>query len=515
MELLLHEFLRLNAIRYPDRTAILFRNQRFTYSQFNARVNRLANALSNLGVKKGDKVAFMMTNCNELLEVGYAAPKIGAAFVPINSRSVASEIEYLVNDSDSVAVFVNAECLPEVIKARPNFALARNVIVVRGEAPAGTLSYEELLDGAPDTEPKVEVSEGDLMCLMYTGGTTGRPKGSIRSHRGIALLALLFAIEYDYHEGDMGLVAGPLYGAAAFAFCIPNLTIGGAVCILPVFHPVEALKAIDQFKCNNAFLAPVMLDFILNLPDEVKKRYDVSSMKAIMSVGAPLHTDTKEGTIAYFKNSGLHELYGASEHGASTDLKPYDQLRKTRCVGVPFLGMEVKLLDKDGNEVPRGEMGEFWVRGLTVCDGYYKKPEATAEALRNGWLGLGDMGRQDEEGYYYIVDRKKDMIISGALNIYPTEIEDVLRKHPDIFDVAVIGVPDQKWGEAVKAVVELKEGARITADEIIKWCENKMAGYKKPKSVDIVDQLPRTLQGKVLKYQLRKKYWENMDIKVQ
>ena len=498
----------------PVNAAQCVRNQRFTYSQFNARVNRVANALSNLGVKKGDKVAFMMTNCNELLEIGYAAPKIGAAFVPINSRSVSSEIEYVVNDSDSVAVFVSVECLPEVMKARPNFALARNIIVVRGEAPAGTLAYEELLAGAPDTEPKVEVSERDLMCLMYTGGTTGRPKGSIRSYRGIALLALLFAIEYDYHEGDMGLVAGPLYGAAAFTFCIPNLTIGGAACILPVFHPVEALKAIDQFKCNNAFLAPVMLDFILNLPDEVKKQYDVSSMKAIMSVGAPLHTDTKEGTIAYFKNAGLHELYGASEYGASTDLKPYDQLRKTRCVGVPFLGMEVKLLDKDGNEVPKGEVGEFWVRGLTVCDGYYKKPEATAEALRNGWLGLGDMGRQDEEGYYYIVDRKQDMIISGGINVYPAEIEEVLHTHPKVLDVAVIGVPDKKWGEAVKAVLVLKPGETATEEEIIQWCDGRMAGHKKPKSVDFVPEIPRTLQGKALKNKMREKYWAGRKIKV-
>jgi len=348
---------------------------------------------------------------------------------------------------------------------------------------------------------------------MYTGGTTGRPKGAVRSHRSMYMVALLFSIEFSIGRNGKGFVSGPLYGAAALSISMPNFFVGNAVHILEKFHPVEVLEAIHKEKSTTTFMAPPMFEAIFALPENVRDRYDVSSMKTLVSVGAPLHTSTKEKILAFFGDVDLNEFYGASEHGGSTNLFPEYQKEKNRSVGLPMLGMEVKLIDDDGHDVERGEVGEFLVKGLTLCDGYYKKPDATAESFHGDWLGLGDMGVQDEEGYYYIVDRKQDMILSGAINVYPAEIEEVLHEHPKIADVAVIGVPDEKWGEAVKAVVVLKDGETANEEEIIHFCNGKLARFKLPHSVDFVSDLPRSLQGKLLKFQIRDKYRQEKEAK--
>ena len=497
--------IKLNAVRYGDKEALSYKDKRFSYREFNERINRLAHALLESGVEKGDKVAFMLLNCNELFEIMFACAKIGAVFVPINSRFVGPEIEHVLTNSDAVALIYGAEFDKEISSIKERVKEVQLFVSVGGSAEMASFEFESWIARYSEQEPVIdyELGELDTVCIMYTGGTTGRPKGAVRSHRSMYLVALLFSIEFGIVRNGKGLVSGPLYGAAALSTSVPNLLVGNPIHILPKFHPVEVLEAIDKEKTTTSFMAPPMFDAIFALPEELRNKYDVSSMKGLFSVGAPLHSSTKEKVLAFFNEAELNEFYGATEHGGSTNLFPEYQELKDRSVGVPMLGMEVKLVDADGNEVPPGQPGEFLVKGLTLCDEYYKNPEATAEAFNGEWLGLGDMGVQDEDGFYSIVDRKQDMILSGAMNVYPAEIEGVLHRHPKIADVAVIGVPDEKWGEAVKAIVVLRAGEEADAKEIIDFCTGKLADYKKPRSVDFMDELPRSLQGKLLKYKLR------------
>jgi len=500
--------IKLNAVRYAEKEAISFKDKRFNYRELNNRINQLANGLQSYGIKKGDKVAFMLLNCNELIEIIFACGKIGAVFVPINSRFVGPEIKHVLDNSDSVALFFGSDFESEIKTIRDDLEAIRHFVAVGQVGNVAEIEYEALLAKYLNTEPIPDepLKELDTICFMYTGGTTGLPKAAVRSHRSLYMVALLFSIEFSIGRNGKGLISGPLYGAAALSISIPNLFVGNPVHILDRFHPVEVIKAIDQEKLTNTFMAPPMFEAIFALPEDVRDNFDVSSMTTLVSVGAPLHTSTKEKVMSFFDGADLNEFYGASEHGGSTNLFPEYQSEKDRSVGLPMLGMEVKLVNPEGEEVARGETGEFVVKGLTLCDEYYKNPEATAEAFSGEWLGLGDMGVQDEEGYYYIVDRKQDMILSGALNVYPAEIEGVLHQHPKVVDVAVIGVPDEKWGETVKALVLLREGETADEEEIIKFCDGKLANFKKPHSVEFVDSLPRSLQGKLLKYQLREKY---------
>lgn len=499
----------LNAKRYGEKEAISFKGKRFTYAQFNQRINQLAHALQSEGIQKGDKVAFQLMNCNQLYEVIFACGKIGAAYVPVNSRFVSQEIKHVLDDSESTALIFDSRFSDEVKAIQDQANYTHHYISV-GESEVSSFEYEQWISQFPTDEPvpSEPLNELDIFCIMYTGGTTGRPKGAVRSHRSLYLVALLFSIEFSIGRGGKGLVAGPAYGAAALSISIPNFFVGNPVHIIEKFHPVEVLEAIEQEKPTTTFLAPPMFDAIFALPKDVRDKYDVSSMKSLISVGAPLHTSTKEKVLSFFESSEVNEFYGATELGGAANLFPEDQKRKNRSVGLPMLGMDIKLLDDDGEEVKQGDAGAFYVKGITLCDEYYKRPEATEEAFKDEWLGLGDMGIQDEEGYYYIVDRKQDMILSGAINVYPAEIEEVLHEHPNIADVAVIGVPHEKWGEVAKAIVVPREEEKADAEDILEFCNGKLAKFKIPHSVEFTDELPRSLQGKLLKYQIREKFME-------
>lgn len=498
--------LKLNAIRYGEKEAISFNGKSFTYKQLNERVNQLAHAMQSEGIKKGDKVAFMLLNCNELIEIMFACSKIGAVYIPINARFVGREIAHVLNNSRSTALFFDARFGEEINQARDNFTTAKIYISVGGHHSIAANEYEAWIGSHKKSEPIPDepLQETDTICYLYTGGTTGLPKGAVRSHRSLYLVSLLFSIEFEIGRNGKGLVAGPLFGAAALSISMPNFFVGNPVHLIERFEPEAVLKAIDEKKPTTTFLAPPMLDAIFALPDDVKQRYDVTSMKSIISVGAPLMTATKNKTLSFFPNVKLNEFYGASEHGGSTNLFPEYMELKNRSVGLPMLGMEVKIIDDSGNEVQQGEVGEIVVKGLTLCDGYYDNPEANEEAFKDGWLGLGDMGKQDEEGFYYLVDRKQDMILSGAFNVYPAEIEEVLHEYPDIVEGAVIGMPHDKWGEVPIAIIRLKDGLTAEETEIINFCKGKMADYKIPHKVIFVQEpLPRSLQGKVLKFKLR------------
>ncbi len=511
-----HSGVELNALKRPDATAVIDADRRVTWSELNERANRIANGLMKLGLSKGDKVTVLTFNCQEMLELYTGLGKAGLVLVPMNFRNVGKEIVYQVNNSDSKAIVLGEEFIDRVWPLRDQFEQVRpgNYVVIGSERPEGGVNYEEFLSSADASAPGVQVTEQDPAIIMYTSGTTGYPKGAVRTHRGVVLLGLYACIEYGFSENDINLSAAPLFHAAPAFFATTHLLVGSTVCVMKIFDPISILETIQRERVTDFFMAPTMFSLILALPEEERNKYDMSSVRCVISAAAPLHTITKEAILDYFKCAELHEFYGATETGIVTNLRPKDQRRKIRCVGQPFFGVDVKLLDSEGREVGPGEVGELYAATPFLLQEYYKNPDATAKSTRNGFFSVGDMARRDEEGYYYIVDRTQDMIISGGSNIYPAEIEETLHSHPKIQEAAVIGVPDETWGETVKAIVVLKPGQTATEQEIIEYCLERMARYKRPRSIEFVDELPRNPSGKILKRVIRQQYWKGRDFQV-
>ena len=510
-ELVTYNGIELHAAKRPGDIAVIYGEQRLNWSALNERANRVAHGFMNMGLKKGDKVTVLSFNCPEMLEITAGLNKAGLVVVPMNFRNVGKEIIYQVDNSDSRAVVFGEEFIDRIMPIRDSLAGVPpdNYVVIGGQTPDGTENYENLLAGADSGNPGVDVGEDDPSLIIYTSGTTGHPKGAVRSHRSVVLMGLYACTEYGFTEDEVNLSAAPLYHSAPAFFANTHLYIGAKTCIVKVFDPVTILEAIERERATNFFMAPTMYDLILSLPDEEKKKYDVSSVRCAISAAAPLHTATKEAILDFFSNAELHEFYGATETGVVTNLRPRDQRRKVRCVGQAFFGADIMLLDEDGNEVKQGEVGEIYAATPCLMDEYYKNPEATEKGMRGHYFSVGDMARCDEEGYYYIVDRRQDMIISGGSNIYPAEIEETLHSHPKIMEAAVIGVPNERWGESVKALVVLKPGETATEEEIIEYCRANAADYKKPRSVDFLDELPRNPSGKILKRVLREPYWKD------
>lgn len=504
----------LHARRTPDKTALIFEDKRITFKECNARICRLGNALKSLGLGEGDKIALLTQNCNQFLEVNAAVTTIGVASVFINYRLTRSEIVYIVNDSDSKAIIMGEDYVGKVREASEDFEQVKHYIVISDTHPEeadGFIGYEKFIAKFPDEKPEKPESRGAT--IIYTSGTTGKPKGAVRTlkENSTSIMGLLAA--FGFRSSDIHLVCGPLYHSAPPAFAGINSIFGATVCIMKRFDPEEALALIEKEKITSTFVVPTMLRQILALPDEIKKKYDISSMRMIVTAAAPLPTTTKLGTLDFFGDI-LYEFYGSTETGIVTLLTPKDMRSKVRCVGKALPGHDVKLLDEDGNEVKQGEIGEFYVKSDVLLDRYYNKEEAFNKCMRDGYFSVGDLAYMDEEGYYYLVDRTTDMIISGGANIYPKEIEEVLHNHPKVYDAGVIGIPDEKWGEAIKAFIVTKDGETCSEGEIIEFVGKHLASYKKPKSVEFMDEIPRSLQGKILKKELKKKYWKEEKIQI-
>jgi long-chain acyl-CoA synthetase len=379
------------------------------------------------------------------------------------------------------------------------------------------LSYDELAATGSEEEPGVDVWEGDTILLAQTGGTTGRPKGVIVTHRSMCSIIYQICFIHNYREEDHGLQAMPSYSSAGIAYDWgATLFHGGSLFIapLPPFDPAAILDIITREKINHLTLAPVMLDFILMVLGANPGKYDVSSVRTVICAGAPTLPRTREAAVKVFGEGALYVEYSATEMGVATCLKPHEVLKYPLSSGRAALGQEVKVIGPDGRELPRGEVGEIVLAGSMVTPGYNKNPEANRSSFHGRFLGIGDMGFMDEDGYVTIVDRKSDMIISGGSNIYPAEIEEVMIKNDKIAEVAVIGVPSEQWGESVKALVRLQPELEATPEEIIEWCSGKMAGYRIPRSVEFVADYPRTAAGKIQKAELRKKYWEGKERKI-
>ena len=501
------QILTLTTNKFPERTAILFEEKRFTYQQFNGRVNQLAHSLLKMGLKKGEKVASLLFNSNHFVEAYFATAKAGGIFTPINFRFAPEEVRYILNHSDARFFIFGEEFSGLVETIRPKLTKVEFFISVRDGAVKGYLDYEALLKESENTEPAVRLSEKDKCQLMYTSGTTGRPKGALITHGNILWNLINNIMGREDKEGEVSLVIGPLYHTAALNnhFTV-RVALAGTSILIKRFEPKRVMEIIEKEKVNVISGAPAMYHLLLALPDV--ERYDTSSITKCTSGAAILPDESREKLLKLFPNAkGVYDVYGCTEASPNiTILKAEDSLRKRECVGPPLPFLEVRIVDDQDRDVPAGEVGELICRGPNVMKGYYKNRKATREALRGGWLHTGDLARLDEEGFVYIVDRKKDMIVSGGENIYPREIEEVLYHHPKIQEATVIGVPDRLWGESVKAIVVLKKGETMKEEEVIEYCKNHLASYKKPKSVEFVEDLSRNPSGKVLKTALREKY---------
>lgn len=513
IELTLGRSLRLAAERSPDKIAIRCGDEALTHAEINLRGNRLANGLLKLGLRKGDRVGVIMPNGIDYLAVVYAAAKAGLILVFMNYRFTGRDIAYQLSDSNAKALIYGDEFADAVRDARAEHPGVWMIASRTGE-PHDIGTLRDIAGSASDSEPDVFVSEHDTIYLGYTSGTTGFPKGAIVTHRNRSLAYRYWAIEYGFGSEDRYLQSGPFHHSVQVGFTLAQLSLGGTATVLPKFDPRDAVNVMKSQKITWSFMVPFMYNAILALPEAERRAHDLSELRTFISAASPLPTGVKDRLLEAFPHVGLHEFYGATEAGVVTNLRPSEQRNKIRCVGKPILDMEVKILDEAANEVAPGEVGYLYMKGPTLFDGYYGSPDKTAAAFRDGWCTLGDLARIDDDGYLYIVDRAKDVIKSGGVNIFPAEIEEVLTLHPKVFEVAVVGIPDDRWGEAVHAIVVPKGDADVNAAQLMAYCRDNLASYKVPKSLELRSELPRNPGGKVLKRLLREEFWKNHEVKV-
>lgn len=500
------QILTFTSHKFPQRIALICEQERMTYQEFNVRANRLANGLLRLGLKKGEKVAVLLFNSIPLVEIFFASAKTGGVFTPINFRFAAEEVFYILEHSDA-RFFIYGEEFSELVeKIRPRLKKVEFFITFGEFTSPSIMNYETFLRGSPAQEPDVPLSEMDECQLMYTSGTTGKPKGALLTHENLLWNLFNTILGREEKEGETSLVIGPLYHTAALNnHFLTRVAMAGTSILVKQFDPERVMEIIEKERVTVISGAPSAYHLMLSLPEG---RYDTRSITKCTTGASILPNETKERLAKLFPNlSGIYDVYGCTEATPSIAiLKAKDSLRKRECVGPPVSFLEVRIVDDQDQDVPLGEVGELLCHGPNVMKGYYKDEEATREALRSGWLHTGDLARRDEEGFIYIVDRKKDMIVSGGENIYPREIEEILYSHPKIEDAAIVGIPDPLWGESVRAVIVLKRGETMTEEEVIEYCKSHLASYKKPKSVEFAESLPRNPSGKVLKTVLREKF---------
>lgn len=483
-----------------------------TFRQWNERSCRLANALLGLGLVKGDRVAILAYNCLEWMEIYVAVAKAGLVAVPINFRLVGPEILYIVNDAEAAALIVQDALRDRVEEIRSDLSIVpeRYVQIGGAKTASGYHSYEALIDRASASEPSVQVLPDDTWVFMYTSGTTGKPKGALRTHEAGARLSSMIAVEQNVGRDDTALLVMPMFHANSLYFATAFAYRGASTCVYnrQAFDAEHLLATLSAEKITFTSLVPTHYIKMLGLPDSAKATYDVRRVSKLLVSSAPARKDTKLAIMEYFGNSRLYEMYGSTEAGWVTCLRPDEQFTKLGSIGREVAGTSrIKLLDPAGNDVPEGDVGELYSRTPYSFVGYWKLPEKTAEAFRGPYCSVGDLARRDGEGYYYLVDRKNNMIISGGENIYPSEVENMLGSHPKVKDVAVIGVPDDVWGESVRAVVVLHDGQGASEGELVDWCRTRIAGYKRPKSIAFVrdEEMPRTATGKILHRVLRER----------
>ncbi len=485
---------RAAARNTPEKIAIRCDARSRTYGQLLSRIDAIAAMCQSLGLKAGEHAAIVAPNCLEYLEIVCGVAEIGAAVATPNPRLTTREIVSICEDAEARLVFVH----PDYADAVRETSLARyaHVIVIDE-------TLERALAGLPGFAPHA-VPEWQAFSIPYTSGTTGDPKGVLISHRSRVLGFHGMAAQYGvYNADDTFLAIAPLCHGAGFAFAMASLYFGGTCEIVPKFDPEQVLRRLAAGEVSGVFMVPTHFQSIFALPDSILDSQRKHGLRAIMSNAAPLAQATKEQIVEYFGEGLLHELYGSTEAGIVTSLGPADQLRKLQCVGPPFANTEIKLLDEDGVEVGPNEPGELFSRSPYLFNGYWRLPEATDDVFFGSWVSVGDIAVRDDDGCFYIVDRKSDMVISGGINIYPREIEEELMRHDGVREAAVVGAPDEKWGERLVAFVCARADRTLHAEALQAHCAAALASYKVPREYRLIDALPRNPGGKVLKRKLR------------
>jgi acyl-CoA synthetase (AMP-forming)/AMP-acid ligase II len=500
-QLVVGEALERWARRTPNAEALVFRDRRVTWAELDRRVNRLANGLVGLGVRKGDRVYFVFPNCIEFLETALATAKIGAIGVPANFRFVAPEHAYQLGHSGARVVLYShqfGDVMEEACRNLPDLEHR----VSTGSA-GSVLDFEELIGAGSEQAPEADVDDDDPASIMYTSGTTGPPKGAVVTHKNLAMCAMTYLAYIDWHVNTRVLIVLPLFHMAAYGGYIINLFAGLPAVITDQPDPEAIMRCVQEERITALTLVPAVWNWIVHHPDF--DRYDLTSLSYCATGAAVMPIDLKDRIVECFPGVKIYEAFGMTETSAFGTVATHeDMFAKHGSVGRPVYSMDLRVVGDDDRDVAVGQVGEVVYRGPGVLKEYFRDPKATAEAFRNGWFHSGDLVRQDEDGYIYIVDRKKDIIISGGENVSSAEVEGVLFAHPKILEVAVIGVPDERWGEGVKAYVVLKPGESMTEEEVVEHCRDRLAGFKKPRHVEFVTELPRTATGKVKKYELRR-----------
>lgn len=508
--------LKMNALNYPDKLGWQDKTNEYTYREWNERACRLANGLTAHGVGHRDTFAVIAYNRGEWMDFYACCGKGGQIAVPIMFRLAAPEVEYIVNHSECKAFIVEAPFVELINGIRDKLPVPKDAYIYLGDGPVpeGYVGYEEFLSRSSPEEPDLLVDGADTWTIMYTSGTTGRPKGVVRTHESNMAQYYLSNLNVGVLPTDKVMLVMPMCHVNSIFYSFPYTLVTAPVFVYNMvsFDPEDLLRTIDKYKITYTSLVPTHYIMLLALPDEVKNSIDVSSIRQLLVSSAPARKDLKLAIMEYFKNAELWEAYGSTEGGLVTLLRPEDQFKKLGSIGKEIFGTDrIKILDENRNEIPDGQVGELFYRTPMLFKEYLKEPEKTKGAFEGGWSSAGDMVRRDEDGYYVLVDRKANMIITGGENVYPSEVESVVGAHKAIKDIAVIGVPDDKWGEAVKAVVVLHDGYEPGEDlarEIMEFSRGKLAGYKRPKTIDFVKdtEMPRTPTGKVLHRILRDKY---------
>ena len=513
------DLLTMYAAAHPDKPGVIEDGNVITYAEFEARANQVAAALQEMGVKAGTKLVWCAQNSTEVVVVVNAARKAGAVAVPLNYRLSTDEAAYVIDNSDATVVLFDVEQTSQLENA-----VARCPKVTRWAAFHGstgqTPSWAEHLLSMADAKPTTEVeplegTEESGGTMVYTSGTTGKPKGALRRgganpETGGALVQMI-----GYEPSDVYLTTGPLYHSGPLGFMGIVQLMGGTIVVQRHFEAESWLALVDEHKVTTTFSAPTPIRRVVDLPAEVRAKYDYSSMKRVIANAAPWPFELKRKYVEAFGEGTLWEVYGSTELGVNTVLKPEDQMRKPGSCGQAAPLVEVALFDDDGTRVEKTmEPGELFVMSFAVFDTYYKADDKYESSKRGDWITVGDVAYFDDEGFFYICDRKNDMIISGGMNIYPAEIEAVLVAHPAVADAAVFGIPSDEWGESVHATITTYDGASVTDEELQQFAREHLASYKIPRSVDRMTEIPRTPSGKILKKELRAPWWEGRTSKV-
>jgi len=497
----------------PGRVGARDLDRSMTFRQWNERSCRLANALLGLGLSKGDRVAVLAYNCVEWCEIFAATAKAGLVALPINFRLIGKEVQFIVDNGEAAAFIVQDELVGVVEEIRKDISIKADRFIHFGTkaCSAGYRDYEDFLTAGSASEPSQIVALSDPWTLMYTSGTTGNPKGVVRSHRSAVLLSMVTEIELGLNRNDGALLVMPMCHAnslnffGAFGYC------GGTNSIYSrkSFDPEHAVRTLAENGSTFTSLVPTHYIMMLGLPQAIRGKFNYDAVTKLMISSAPARPETKREVMEMFPKSGLFELYGATETGWVTMLHPHEQFTKLGSVGRECVGAApIKILDETGNEVPDGQAGELYSCNAHTFDCYWRLPEKTKEAFRGDYCSVGDMARRDEDGFIHLSDRKSNMIISGGENIYPSEVEALVGAHPLVKDVAVIGLPDEKWGERVHAVIVAHDGATLSEADLLEWSKERLAGYKRPRTYAFIaeSEMPRNATGKVLHRELKKKF---------